>query len=122
MPSTSSSNTLFVSLIMRGQVCSGPCQSAEEAWLPLAAFGFLQDQMAVFSLYKDLKTERKCSGRLCKIIQALDVTEDGRKFFPISHCLKGELKSSLAWAAPAGCPRALLSRLPICTFRLFSGS
>lgn len=33
----------------RGQVRSGPCQSAPGAGLPLAAFGFLQDQMVGFS-------------------------------------------------------------------------
>lgn len=46
MPRTSSSNTLFVNLVMQSQLCSGHCQSVH-AWLLLAAFGFLQDQMVV---------------------------------------------------------------------------
>lgn len=101
MPRTSSSNTLFVSLVMHSQVCSGHCQSAD-AWLLLAAFGFLQDQMVVFSFHKDLKTGRKFSDRCGRIIRALNVKEDGLKFFALSHCLKDKPKSSWAWVTRAG--------------------
>ena len=99
-----------MSLIMHGQVCSGHCQSAH-AWLLLAAFGFLQDQMVVFSFYKDLKTERKVSDSLCKIIQAWNVTEDRLKFLPVYHCLKEKPKSSLVLVAYPGRPQADLSIL-----------
>lgn len=46
---------------MHGQVCSGHCQSADDAWLPLTAFGFLQDQMVIFFLFARLGKQRGSS-------------------------------------------------------------
>lgn len=85
------------SLLWALSVCRQRLASPHSFWFSAGPDGDF------FSFCKALKTERKLSGRLCKIIQALDVTEDGLKFFPISHCLKDELNGSLAWVAPAGC-------------------
>lgn len=109
-----------MSLIMLGQICSGHCQSAH-AWLLLAVFGFPQDQMVVFffPFHKDLKTERKISDSLYKIVQAWNITEGRIKFLPVSHHLKDKPKSSLVLVAYPRHPQVNLS---IFTSHHFKGS
>ena len=72
-----------------------------------------------FSFHKDLKTERKISDSLCKIVQAWNITEGRIKFLPVSQHLKDKSKSSLVLVAYPGHPQANLS---ILTSHHFKGS
>lgn len=82
-------------------------------------FSSRPDGSFFFSFHKDLKTEKKISDSLCKIVQAWNITEGRIKFLPVSHHLKDKPKSSLVLVAYPRHPQVNLS---IFTSHHFKGS